>query len=113
MGAQKEKKLWFKANPATEGTPDQKRIFWFRAKEYGWGWYPATWEGWLVLLVFIALWIFAAVRVWRFVRSITPDCAHGKARHMGLLVYDGVVIRATDFSPLSLPTCPFWHFDRR
>jgi predicted GH43/DUF377 family glycosyl hydrolase len=49
VGAQKEKKLWFKANPATEGTPDQKRIFWFRAKEYGWGWYPATWEGWLVL----------------------------------------------------------------
>jgi hypothetical protein len=63
VGAQKEKKLWFKANPATEGTPDQKRIFWFRAKEYGWGWYPATWEGWLVLLVFIALWILNYLRL--------------------------------------------------
>ncbi len=21
---------------------------WFRAKNYGYGWYPATWEGWAV-----------------------------------------------------------------
>lgn len=27
---------------------------WFRAKYYGWGWYPATWQGWLVLLVWLA-----------------------------------------------------------
>ncbi|MFZ2038690.1 MAG: hypothetical protein WAV11_02030 [Minisyncoccia bacterium] len=31
-----------------------KRI-WFRRKLYGWGWYPVTWEGWLVILVYIAL----------------------------------------------------------
>lgn len=22
--------------------------YWFKAKRYGWGWYPASWEGWLV-----------------------------------------------------------------
>lgn len=22
---------------------------WFRAKRYGWGWTPASWQGWLVL----------------------------------------------------------------
>ncbi len=26
---------------------------WFRRKMYGWGWYPATWEGWLVVLVYV------------------------------------------------------------
>lgn len=31
------------------------RRYWFAAKTYGWGWMPATWEGWLVLLGFIAL----------------------------------------------------------
>ncbi len=31
---------------------------WFKAKRYGWGWTPATWEGWLVLVDFIVL--FAA-----------------------------------------------------
>ncbi|MCX6715203.1 MAG: hypothetical protein NTX72_05330 [Candidatus Uhrbacteria bacterium] len=28
---------------------------WFKAKQYGWGWYPATWQGWLVLLGFLVL----------------------------------------------------------
>ncbi len=23
---------------------------WFKAKCYGWGWYPCSWEGWLVIL---------------------------------------------------------------
>ena len=26
---------------------------WFKAKKYGWGWYPSTWEGWAVMLVFV------------------------------------------------------------
>jgi hypothetical protein len=29
----------------------QKRR-WFKAKEYGWGWTPVTWEGWLTTLLF-------------------------------------------------------------
>ena len=35
---------------------------WFKAKRYGWGWAPATWQGWLVLLLFIGL------TVWNFLR---------------------------------------------
>lgn len=31
------------------------KTLWFRNKTYGWGWYPATWQGWTVLAVFIAL----------------------------------------------------------
>lgn len=30
---------------------------WFRRKLYGWGWFPITWEGWLVLLVWVAIFI--------------------------------------------------------
>jgi hypothetical protein len=30
--------------------------FWFPAKRYGWGWgLPVTWQGWLVLVVFVSL----------------------------------------------------------
>jgi len=36
---------------------------WFKAKHYGYGWYPATWQGWLVVLVFVALMIFNALRI--------------------------------------------------
>ena len=30
--------------------------YWFPAKRYGWGWgLPATWQGWVVTLAFVAL----------------------------------------------------------
>ncbi len=28
---------------------------WFKAKEYGWGWYPASWQGWLVLASYVVI----------------------------------------------------------
>ncbi|MES2216284.1 MAG: DHH family phosphoesterase [Patescibacteria group bacterium] len=28
---------------------------WFKAKKYGLGWYPASWQGWLVLLLYLAM----------------------------------------------------------
>ena len=32
------------------------RPYWFPAKRYGWGWgAPTCWQGWAVLLVYIAL----------------------------------------------------------
>ncbi len=31
---------------------------WFKRKTYGWGWYPSTWQGWLVIAIYIAI-IFA------------------------------------------------------
>ena len=35
---------------------------WFKRKAYGWGWYPATWEGWSILLAFVVF------EVWNFLR---------------------------------------------
>jgi hypothetical protein len=28
---------------------------WFKAKTYGYGWYPATWQGWLVTVGYVVL----------------------------------------------------------
>lgn len=39
----------------------QKKL-WFRAKTYGWGWTPVSWEGWLVVVVFVLF------EVWNFLR---------------------------------------------
>lgn len=36
---------------------------WFVTKRYGWGWTPATWEGWLVLVVFVAAMVANALRL--------------------------------------------------
>lgn len=31
---------------------------WFRAKRYGYGWYPSSWEGLLVLVIYLGLVLF-------------------------------------------------------
>lgn len=43
--------------PCPRGAPTLAAMapLWFRAKRYGYGWYPATWEGWLVTLGYTAL----------------------------------------------------------
>ena len=30
-----------------------KKEIWFKAKTYGYGWYPSMWQGWLILFIFI------------------------------------------------------------
>jgi hypothetical protein len=51
--------------------------YWFHAKRYGWGWgMPATWEGWAVLIAWLAaitaVGIFVAPRsiLWFYVSVI-------------------------------------------
>lgn len=29
--------------------------YWFKAKRYGWGWYPASWQGALILVGYMLL----------------------------------------------------------
>ncbi len=36
---------------------------WFKAKDYGWGWYPASVEGWLVLGIFVGLIVYDFIRI--------------------------------------------------
>ncbi len=45
-----------------------QKKYWFPAKRYGWGWGPpATWQGWLVMLIWFA--ILVAVSPWLVLRS--------------------------------------------
>jgi hypothetical protein len=32
-----------------------EKPIWFRAKTYGWGWTPSTWQGWLAIAVYVVL----------------------------------------------------------
>ena len=34
---------------------EKESKIWFKAKRYGWGWYPATKEGWLVIIGYLVL----------------------------------------------------------
>lgn len=37
--------------------------YWFKRKIYGWGWTPATWQGWLVTLSFIVFVVWGSVNL--------------------------------------------------
>lgn len=34
---------------------DNPKGYWFKRKLYGWGWTPVTWQGWIVIFVYVAL----------------------------------------------------------
>lgn len=34
---------------------DNPKGYWFKRKLYGWGWTPARWQGWVVILVYVGL----------------------------------------------------------
>ena len=54
-------KNWFKSYVAY--IQDNPNHYWFKRKLYGWGWTPATWQGWLLTLFFIAVIVGNAVRL--------------------------------------------------
>lgn len=42
---------------------DNPEGYWFKRKLYGWGWTPARFEGWAVILVYVALILFLALSI--------------------------------------------------
>lgn len=37
--------------------------YWFRTKRYGYGWVPSSWQGWLVLALYVLLSLFSFILV--------------------------------------------------
>lgn len=42
---------------------DNPKGYWFKRKLYGWGWIPATWEGWLTTLIFVIAIVFVVQEI--------------------------------------------------
>lgn len=39
-------------------TQIKERKYWFKAKRYGYGWYPASWQGWTSTVFYLTALIF-------------------------------------------------------
>lgn len=57
-----------------EQLPALKGRVWFKAKRFGWGWTPATPEGWAVVVMFLAALIGSTIALVRF-RPMPPSPA--------------------------------------
>ncbi len=42
---------------------DNHQGYWFKRKLYGWGWTPATWKGWVITLIYVALVILFSLTI--------------------------------------------------
>jgi hypothetical protein len=82
---------------------EQKKL-WFRAKMYGWGWYPISWQGWVVLLIYVVAMI-------KIVTSLAPQ-------HSGSDALFALAIRVVPLTILLLIICyakgerPRWHWGK-
>ena len=56
---------------------------WFKRKKYGWGWTPSTWEGWLV----ITIWIFVFILEFSKKDNSLPKNIIFILMMIGLLIY--------------------------
>jgi hypothetical protein len=65
-------------------------MYWFRAKTYGWGWTPSTWQGWTVTAVWTA-----ALAAWVIYRLPVDGVSLGW--HFDLLTVAGGVLLAAVF----------------
>ncbi len=62
------------------------KTLWFKAKEYGWGWYPVTWQGWLITLLFALVYAasFIGFVGWLGVSKEAGPSATEQARLLGI-----------------------------
>jgi hypothetical protein len=42
---------------------DNPQGHWFKRRLYGWGWTPARWQGWLVLLIYVVALMLLSSRI--------------------------------------------------
>lgn len=79
---------------------------WFRAKTYGWGWTPASIEGWLVLAAFfVGVAIDIAVFVYRKQHGADPRSAM-----IGFLIWIGILSAALIAVGWTTGERPRWHW---
>jgi ACR3 family arsenite efflux pump ArsB len=47
----------------------ENKKLWFKAKRFGWGWYPCSWEGWMVILLYVVVITIHSINIERFADS--------------------------------------------
>jgi ABC-type polysaccharide/polyol phosphate export permease len=47
----------------TDYLKDNPKNYWFKQKLFGYGWTPAKWQGWVVILLFLAYIVFLSTNL--------------------------------------------------
>lgn len=74
---------------------------WFKNKNYGYGWYPASWQGWVVLAVYVILLTYLIKNFLPNTNSkeIPPELWWYLAKVFGLTIVLIIIARITGEKP--------------
>lgn len=78
---------------------DNPEGYWFKRKLYGWGWDPATWHGWLVMVVFLVLIAWNAVRIDSMSHSVSDTLLNFVPQTIALVLVLIAICFVTGESP--------------
>ena len=45
--------------------------YWFKAKQYGWGWSPSSWQGWAVICLYISINLYLFYSIYSSSHSVS------------------------------------------
>lgn len=83
----------------------EEKKLWFKAKTYGWGWTPVSWQGWGILAIFV-------------VGLISEGVSFGTLVDNGVIAPWGFLLRIAVLITLFITICyakgekPSWHWGK-
>lgn len=69
-----------------------KRKLWFRAKRFGWGWFPITWQGWAVTVAYAVLYILLGILFGAFAPAVATE---GGSALEGSVLFISLIVLVT------------------
>jgi hypothetical protein len=69
----------------------KSRKLWFRAKTYGWGWFPVSWQGWAITVLYAALFALSFIIFFGWVGIAAETSASARDIAFGVLEFLAVI----------------------
>lgn len=67
------------------------RKLWFRAKEFGWGWFPITWQGWVITVIYALLFALAFLVFFGWAGTAAESHVETRDVIFGVLEFAGII----------------------
>ena len=90
----------FETKPYLREMSSKPNQLWFRAKRYGWGWFPCAWQGWAILAMYVFAVVDGAVWLKRHVTSESDLLLRFLPELYILTVFFIIICYATGEKPL-------------
>lgn len=84
----------------------EEKKLWFKAKNYGWGWYPASREGW-----FVMIWYIVALII--IFKKMDPESQPGDEAFVGVTIPFVIVTAILIFICYKTGEKPEWRWGKK